>query len=302
LQRIASGIAKKGTESDLILYDKKERETALSIVIPKTYPERIQPLLYAMYMSDAAIFAPETADSIAGEMIVALSAFHKSGVVISGSDGMDRLTQILKSRGGNWLEIEENDAPGRLMEWIEGMELKRDENTEFWRVDVDHSFEVRGVGTVVLGIVRYGTVRVHDKVIASPTGKEGSVRSIQIFDVDYKEAPAGSRVGLALKGLDVEDVPRGTVITNNLRFQAAKTLRIMLRKESYFRDPLDSGGNIDINTGLQSKTARIISSDGEIELETETEIAFENEEATLFAAKPPGQLRIAGRGPAARLI
>jgi selenocysteine-specific translation elongation factor len=302
LQRIASGIAKKGTESDLILYDKKERETALSIVIPKTYPERIQPLLYAMYMSDAAIFAPETADSIAGEMIVALSAFHKSGVVISGSDGMDRLTQILKSRGGNWLEIEENDAPGRLMEWIEGMELKRDENTEFWRVDVDHSFEVRGVGTVVLGIVRYGTVRVHDKVIASPTGKEGSVRSIQIFDVDYKEAPAGSRVGLALKGLDVEDVPRGTVITNNLRFQAAKTLRIMLRKESYFRDPLDSGGNIGINIGLQSKTARIISSDGEIELETETEIAFENEEATLFAAKPPGQLRIAGRGPAARLI
>ncbi len=303
MDAVASRIAKKGTESDISLHDKREGDIALSIAIPRTYPERIQPLLQCLSMSDSAVFFPESADSTVGEEIVAMSAFSRPGVIVAYEDLGGKLLDMLGRRVGGWTLIpRDGSEEKRLWEHLSSLEPARDSGREHWRVDVDHSFDVKGVGTVCLGIVRYGTARVHDKIIAQPSGKEGMVRSIQIFDVDHKEAPAGSRVGFAVKGLTTDDMPRGTVITNNMHFATTRAVRVALRKEAYFKEPLESGKIMHICAGLQCRQARIIGVGDAVELESEEPLAIEEEEALLFSAKPPGQLRIAGRGPVSPLL
>ena len=188
MSSVASGIARKGTESDLLIYDKREGDLAVSIVIPQTYPEKIQPLLQSLYMSDASVIFADTVDARLGEEIVALGNFGLSGLIVADEQTGERVRLLMGSRVQGWSVVSGGDAGKRIWEFLLNLETQRKADAEHWRIDVDHSFEVKGVGTVALGLVKYGTVRIHDKLIAMPGGREGSVRSIQIFDVDHKEA------------------------------------------------------------------------------------------------------------------
>ncbi len=303
MDAIASRLAKKGTESDIALHDKREGDVAVSIAIPRTYPERIQPLLQSLSMADTVVFFPEAADSIVGEEIVAIGSYSRPGIVVADEDLGNKLLRLISQRTPGWKFVARGDNTEReLWENLTSYNASRDPDRENWRVDVDHAFDVKGVGTVCLGIVRYGTARVHDKVVAMPTGREGLVRTIQIFDVDQKEAPAGSRVGFALKGLTPDDLPRGTVITNNMRYGTAKNISISLKRENFFKDPFEAGRVIHLNVGLQCKQARVIAVGETVDIEAEEAVALEGDNAVLFSAKPPGQLRIAGHGAAASLI
>jgi selenocysteine-specific translation elongation factor len=302
MSSVASGIARKGTESDLLIYDKREGDLAVSIVIPQTYPEKIQPLLQSLYMSDASVIFADTVDARLGEEIVALGNFGLSGLIVADEQTGERVRLLMGSRVQGWSVVSGGDAGKRIWEFLLNLETQRKADAEHWRIDVDHSFEVKGVGTVALGLVKYGTVRIHDKLIAMPGGREGSVRSIQIFDVDHKEAAAGSRVGIAIKGLSPSQLPRGTVLTDNMRFESARSLSISFAREPYYREELAPGKIIHVNTGLQCNQARIIEAGERLEVETDQELAFENENAVIFNAKPPGSLRIAGRGTVSKLI
>ncbi|VVC00537.1 Elongation factor 1-alpha [uncultured archaeon] len=74
---------------------------------------------------------------------------------------------------------------------------------------IDACFPVKGVGTVALGIVQQGKVAVHQKLEFIPSGVSAEVKSIQVQDVDVKEADVGSRVGLNLKNVEAENVGKG---------------------------------------------------------------------------------------------
>lgn len=69
----------------------------------------------------------------------------------------------------------------------------------FGTVPVDHAFSVKGVGTVVLGLVTKGTVKKHDALKVLPGTKTVQVRSIQKHDDDFDLASEGDRVGSGLK-------------------------------------------------------------------------------------------------------
>ena len=300
---VAQKLAKRGTESDISIFDKREGDVAMSIAIPNTYPERMQPLLQSLNLSDASVLFADSVDGTLGELIVSLSTFGVPGVVVADSGISDKVFSLVKTRLSSWSTMEYDDeCEKKLREYILGLDVKREPESEFWRVDVDHSFEVKGVGTVALGIVTRGTVRVHDRIFGRPGSVEGAVRSIQIFDVDHHEAEAGSRVGLALKGMTSSQVPRGTVLTNNMRFQAAKSVSISFKRESFYRDALESGKVIHLNAGLQCIQSRIIDAGERLDLEFDQDVAFEEERAVVFNARPPGQLRIAGHGMMSRLL
>ncbi len=300
---VARKLAKKGTESDISIFDKREGDTAISIAVPMTYPERMQPLLQSLRISDASVLFAEAVDATLGELIVALSAFGLNGAIVTPAGLSEKVLSIARTRLPGWTLIESGDeCEQRLREFILGLEVRRNPDAEFWRVDVDHSFEVKGVGTVALGIVSKGTVHVHDKVFGQPGASEGSSRSIQIFDVDHDEAEAGSRVGLALKGMTPAQVPRGTVLTNNAHMRSAKSCSINFQRESFYREPLEGGKIIHINAGLQCVQSRIIDAGERLDTEFDQEVAFEEENAVLFNARPPGQLRIAGHGTMVRLL
>ncbi|MBP5474764.1 MAG: elongation factor Tu, partial [Methanomicrobium sp.] len=68
----AKNIGKKGTTSDITFYNLKKGEDTVTIIEPTRYPERIQPLYYAVSMADVAIVIVDAVTPEFGETVVML--------------------------------------------------------------------------------------------------------------------------------------------------------------------------------------------------------------------------------------
>ena len=147
------------------------------------------------------------------------AAKNKEGVIILRKYIDNR--QIAPLIRGTVLEqyTELPDDPVVLREWLwsRAGEHKSARNNEKGSVPIDHHFNVKGIGTVILGCVQEGTIRRHDQLTVHPLGKQAQIRSIQMHDDDAEEASAGDRVGLALKGIESDDLDRGFVLSSDPR-------------------------------------------------------------------------------------
>lgn len=200
----AKKIGKKGSESDFSIYNCKEGESVLCLYHPSKYPEKIQPLLYSLSLCDIAYLRLQAIDRFAGEMIVAAAVFAKKLVVFTDRIGKEDVEPLLKAAGVADYEFFEGDQ-NALREKLVGIESTRkaEGKTE---VVIDSCFPVKGVGTVALGIVQQGSVKVHQKLAFLPSGNEAEVKTIQVQDENVAEATVGSRVGLCLKGIEPDSV------------------------------------------------------------------------------------------------
>lgn len=82
-----------------------------------------------------------------------------------------------------------------------------------FRLPVDRAFTVEGFGTVVTGTAASGRVRRGDTVRLRPDGGRARVRTVQVHGEAMDGAGAGERVALNLAGVEVDEVPRGTVVS-----------------------------------------------------------------------------------------
>ncbi len=80
------------------------------------------------------------------------------------------------------------------------------------RIPVEAVYSITGVGTVPVGKVETGRMRVGDTVIVMPSGKKGEVRSIETHHTPIQEALPGDNIGFNIKGLEKADVKRGDVV------------------------------------------------------------------------------------------
>jgi len=78
-----------------------------------------------------------------------------------------------------------------------------------FRLAVDRCFTLSGSGTVVTGTVFSGSVRVGDRLLVSPSGREVRVRSIHAQNRAAEHGLAGQRGALSLAGVEKKDIARG---------------------------------------------------------------------------------------------
>lgn len=228
---IAKKIAKKGSESDFVIYNCKEGQRVLCIYQPSKYPDKIQPLLYALSLCDIAYFRPQAIDKFAGEMIVAASVFGRKLVVVVDRVSREEIEPLLKAAGAQY-EFFDGDALA-LKDRLFAAESSR-KNEGKTEVLIDSCFPVKGIGTVALGIVQQGTVRVHQSLVFLPSGKSSEVKSIQVQDEDTKEAEASSRVGLSLKSLEPEDVSKGDFAVEEM-FPVANRIEAQVSLSKFYK-------------------------------------------------------------------
>jgi selenocysteine-specific translation elongation factor len=120
------------------------------------------------------------------------------------------------------------------------------------RVPLDHAFPVKGVGAVALGVVRQGTLRAHDRLRMWPTSKIVEVRSLQVHDIDRKEAGCGERVGVALKGVEADEISRGHVLAPEGSLAEGTRLRSgPIERCRYYRGDAAVGAHLHLALGLQ---------------------------------------------------
>ncbi len=80
------------------------------------------------------------------------------------------------------------------------------------RIPVQDVFSVTGVGTVPIGRVETGVLKVGDTIVFEPAGKSGEVRSIEMHHEVMQQAVPGDNIGFNVRGVSRADVKRGDVV------------------------------------------------------------------------------------------
>ena len=84
------------------------------------------------------------------------------------------------------------------------------------RMPIQDAYEITGIGTVPVGKIETGVMKVGMKVIILPgrTGKgiEGELKTIEMHHESMPEAEAGDNVGVRIRGVGKKDVARGDVV------------------------------------------------------------------------------------------
>jgi elongation factor 1-alpha len=80
------------------------------------------------------------------------------------------------------------------------------------RMPVQDVYTITGIGTVPVGRIETGVMKVGQKLIAMPSGKTGELKSIEMHHEQMKEAGPGSNVGINIRGVGKEDLRRGDVL------------------------------------------------------------------------------------------
>ena len=253
---MASKIGKKGTVSDITMYNYKGQEGDITFMHPHRYPERLPPLLYSVNLAHGALITVDGIDRTLGEMMVALDlrGVGQGVFILRNYLVPEQITPLIKNTSLASYEFMED--PIEIREKLTGYAMEGlSENT---LIPIDHFFPVKGVGTVVLGTVLGGKVEVHQELQVYPYEKKVQVRSIQVHDRDTKEAGLGSRVGLALKNIDVDELDRGVTLAEPGSMLVGRKFRMKPVLSPYWKGSVSEGMVMHLSSGTQFVPGRVI--------------------------------------------
>ncbi|MEK6807735.1 MAG: translation elongation factor EF-1 subunit alpha [Nanoarchaeota archaeon] len=80
------------------------------------------------------------------------------------------------------------------------------------RMPIQDVYTITGVGTVPVGRIETGVMKVGQKIIVMPAGKLGEVKDIEMHHEKLQSAEPGDNVGINLRGIGKEDIKRGDVL------------------------------------------------------------------------------------------
>ncbi len=295
-QTIGRELGKKGTESDLVMFNRKMDDCIFTFMYPIENKLSVKSQIVASI--DAAIVTFDQMTRELGETIVMLDSLSISnGIAVTSTyTTPERISAISKGTSLESFIVEKRDVV-KILEFLKTLNPKRDAVSPTVVV-VDHSFSVRGVGEVVLGFVKKGTVRKHDKLSLLPANKEVVVRSIQMQDDEYEEAEAGSRVGLAIKGAAHEEMKRGSMLCAPGSARADTTIKLSFKKSPFYSDTVREG-NFHATVGMQTAPVTISETGkSSIVINSEKSIAYTPEATFLLLDLNATKTRVMGKGRA----
>ena len=291
-QTIANDFGKKGTVTDLTVYDRKESDIIRTWVVPNGFPEKIQPLLQAINIAEYVIFYVASLDRYTGEQIIALDMLNKKNGILSHSYEVDenRLHSMIK--GTVLQNYKKIDSPNIKEELVKLPSVSNDGPAQ---IVIDHSFDVKGVGTVVLGKVLQGTINQYDNLKHLPSGTDVMVKSIQMHDDDVKQAVCPARVGLSLKGIKPDEVGRGDIITSDESFEIKNELEIDFKQSPFYKGEISENQMCLVSIGLQVKAAKF-SSISPVKLILDKPVVCRKNEICLLVKPESTSVRVIGSG------
>ena len=261
----AKDLAKKGTSTDITLYDIKKDQDTVTLIEPTKYPERINALFYSVSMANVALVVVDEINAQLGECILMLdcAAVDQGFFVLRNYITADKIAPFIKGTRLEKYQFIENN-PVEIREMLLGMAAKMQTDAapgKTGSIPIDHHFNVKGVGTVILGYVATGGVKKHETLKALPTARSVLVRSIQKHDDDFDVAIKGDRVGLALKGVEADELDRGYVLTNDDSIKVETTLKVQAELIKYWPSSIKEGMVLHVCHWMQFIPARVVGVD-----------------------------------------
>ena len=291
-QDLASEFGKKGTESDLTLYDRKESDVIKTWVIPNGFPEKIQPLFQAINLAEYVIFHVDKLDKFTGEQIIALDSLKKEKGILSHTFDVDESKLNMMIKGTvveNYTRVEQD----KIKEEMNALEPITNDNPA--ELLIDHCFDVKGVGTVILGKVSNGTIKQYDNLKLYPHNIDVLIKSIQMHDDPVPESVCPARVGLAVKGAKPDEVGRGDVISVDGAVEIKTEIELDFEKSPFYKSEITENQGCLVNIGLQTKAAKF-SSITPLKLVFEKPIVCKKNDVAVILKPESTTIRILGSG------
>lgn len=292
---VLSLLGKKGTESDIIFSNRKEGDTLYAFLEPRN--DKLSAKSQIMQTADIPVIVIDEITPSLGETILMLDALKKKNGIIIVSDYVDRgmFERISKDTVVSAYKETKKDF-SEIMGAINGFDIKRN-NDDKTVIEVDHFFNVKGLGTVILGFVKQGTAKKYSKLKMLPQDKEVTVRSIQMHDKDFDEAGAGCRVGLAIKGADADEFTRGTLLCEEGSAEVKTEFDIEFSKNKFYSDEITTGKKFHISLGMQFFLVTVKElNENNITLEAEKKSAISHKKRALLIDLNVPKLHLAGFG------
>ena len=288
---------KRGTLSDIVLYDRKLKDRIFTFIAPISFPDKIQTLPQVLNMTDFVVLNITQLDKYLAEQIIAINSLDiRNGFLLHSYDiDEQRLNQMIK---GTVLEN---------FKKIENLEILKNEINNLHSnskegdllMPIDHSFDVKGVGTVLLGGIKQGRIKVYDKLRILPSNKEALIKSIQMHDDPVDESSSPSRVGLAVKGVSPREIERGDIICSGedtIKIADTKVLVTDFSKNKYYNGEITDTQTYLLSVGLQIKPVKILINNSKILLSLEKPIAYYEKQKFLILKPDSKTTRIIAEG------
>ena len=292
-QGIASEFGKKGTETDLTVYDRKESDIIKTWVAPTGFPDKIQPLFQAINLAEYVILHVDKLDKFTGEQIIALDSLKKEKGILSHTFDVDESKLEMMIKGTvveNYAKVDQD----KIKEAMDKLEPVTNQDPP--EMVIDHCFDVKGVGTVILGKVTNGTVKQYDNLKLYPAGIDILIKSIQMHDDPVSESISPARVGLAVKGVKPDEVSRGDVISAEGAVDVKIKVELDFQKNPFYKNDIAENQGCLVSIGLQIKAAKF-SSISPLKLTFEKPIVCKKGQIAVVLKPESTTIRILGSGP-----
>jgi selenocysteine-specific elongation factor len=96
---------------------------------------------------------------------------------------------------------------------------------DIFRMPIDRVFTIRGTGTVITGTVWSGTITREGSARVLPGDHPVRVRGLQAHGVAIERAGPGTRLAVALGGVDHDALERGTVLVSDGGWRESRVMR-----------------------------------------------------------------------------
>ena len=289
-------LGKKGQSSDVTTYDKKKDDRIMTYVIPSGYPEKIQPLITAVNLAEYSIINVNKLDIYLGEQLVALDLLHLDQGFLLHSYEVDneKLNSLLKNTVASSFKVEQNIES--LKESINSLSSVKRDGPPI--IHIDNIFNVKGVGVVVLGILKQGIIKVHDELILFPQKKRVTIKSIQMHDKNVEESYSPARVGLALTGVSYDEITRGDILSNFNHFTSADQELIMdFNMVPFYKNDLSENHLYLLSIGTQIKPVKLKKLENDkLKIISEKLFSFRAKDIAILLNPDSKGIRIIGSG------
>lgn len=281
---LASFIGKKGSEESITFYNRKLGNDVIVALYPSQEDSKIYALAESLLVASEVVLSTKNIDKRFGEALVASSLLNKKLILTEEND----VSALLKGVGISSYEIASREE---LLDKLRAG--AKPVGNEPVRVDIDKAFPVKGIGTVVLGVVTGGTIRQHDKLFHT-SGKEVLVRSLQSQDEDVSSAEKGTRIGVSLKDISDAEIRKGDLLTAHV-VERKKRVVLDYRISGAAKEKPEEGANYGLALNFSYSECVVKGTkDGEIELELRSAMPLEKGDSVLLIRKEIPRIFAAG--------
>ncbi len=128
-----------------------------------------------------------------------------------------------------------------------------------FRMPIDRTFSLAGVGTVVTGTSWLGRLRVGETAVVLPSGLRGRVRSLESYGQAMERSLPRARTAVGIAGIDRHALSRGDVlVTGDLAWKSTSALDVEISLVPGAVKSLTSRSRVRLHLGTAEIMARVL--------------------------------------------